>query len=223
MLDFWGMDASARDMAEQLTKVLEAHGDACSQATDACMPFKRPTPASAIARGDAVRYAAVALPIWPVDGRWHLGLMKRTEYPGVHSGQISIPGGEVEADDRNRKATAVREFEEEMGVSLENVPLVAGLSERYIPPSRFVVTPFVACLECEPRWAIDPIEVDRMIVMPIDELLHAHALKPTPIEVQPDASVVLPAYHWDEEVIWGATAIVLTEFAHAWRHLIAEP
>lgn len=216
------MDASARDMAEQLTKVLEAHGDACSQATDACMPFKRPTPASAIARGEAVRFAAVALPIWPVGGRWHLGLMKRTEYPGVHSGQISIPGGEVEADDRNRKATAVREFEEEMGVSLGNVPLVAGLSERYIPPSRFVVTPFIACFETEPCWQIDPVEVDRMITMPIHELLRPEALKPTHIEIQQGASVALPAYHWDNEVIWGATAIVLTEFAHAWKHLFAE-
>lgn len=216
------MDESASVLADRLGRVLETHGAVCSEATDSCMPFKRPSPATAIARGDAVRFAAVALPIWRTNGAWYLGLMKRTEYPGVHSGQISIPGGEVEAEDADRKATAVREFEEEMGVSLANVPLVSGLSERYIPPSRFVVKPFIACFESEPRWDIDPVEVDRMIVMPIHELLHPEALKPTTIEIQPGASVALPAYRWDKEIIWGATAIVLTEFAYAWKFLIAE-
>jgi ADP-ribose pyrophosphatase YjhB (NUDIX family) len=216
------MDGSARELADRLGSVLETYGTVCSKATDACMPFKRPTPAEAIVRGEAVRYAAVALPIWKNGDQWQLGLMKRTEYPGVHSGQISIPGGEVEAKDANLEATAVREFEEEMGVSLEHVQLVAGLSDRYIPPSRFVVTPFVACLESEPRWEVDPVEVDRVLVMPVDELLRTDALKPTTIEIQPGASMTLPAYQWDEEVIWGATAIVLTEFAHAWKHLLAD-
>lgn len=215
------MDESARELAERLGQVLESFGQVCSEETDACMPFKRPTPAAAIARGDAVRYAAVALPIWRTDGRWHLGLMKRTEYPGVHSGQISIPGGEVEAGDVNLEATAMREFEEEMGVSLKLASMVSGLSERYIPPSRFVVTPFIACLESEPRWEIDPVEVDRMIVMPVDELLSPSALQPTTIEIESGISVSLPAYRWENEVIWGATAIMLTEFAHAWKRLFA--
>ena len=116
--DFCGMPLTAKDVAWSLRNAFQAQGTAYSERTDACMPFDRPTPEAATARGVALRHAAVALPVFPVAGRWHVALMKRTEYPGVHSGQVSIPGGEVEPEDINRFDTAMREFEEEMGVNL---------------------------------------------------------------------------------------------------------
>ena len=184
------------------------------------MPFDRPTPEAAQAKGVALRYAAVALPVFPVEGRWHLALMKRTEYPGVHSGQVSIPGGEVEPEDATRQDTAMREFEEEMGVDLRETEVVEGLSERFIPPSRFVVTAFVACLDQEPCWQVDTQEVAAVLTVPVDVLLAPDALRPHPIEVKPGIKVSLPAYEWQGAIIWGATAIMLTEFAFAWKDAV---
>ena len=186
---------------------------------DGLMPFDRPTPEMAEASGLRVRYAGVILAVFPKDSEWHLALMKRTEYPGVHSGQISIPGGEVERVDQNLGQTAVREFEEEMGVLLPESALIEGISDRFIPPSSFSVSTFIAVLGHEPLWEIDPLEVARVVVVPVRHFLDPNALVATPIEVQPRVRVSLPAFHWQGEVIWGATAIILTEFALAWREL----
>ena len=186
---------------------------------DALMPFDRPTPEMAEANGLRVRYAGVVLAVFPNNGEWHLALMKRTEYPGVHSGQISIPGGEVEKVDQNLRQTAVREFEEEMGVWLPESVLIEGISDRFIPPSSFRVSTFVAVLGREPSWEIDPLEVAKVVVVPVRHFVNPNALVATPIEVQPGVRVSLPAFHWQGEVIWGATAIILTEFALAWREL----
>jgi len=218
--DFCGMPLTAKDVAWSLRRAFQAHGTVYSKRTDACMPFDRPTPEAAMARGVALRHAAVALPVVPVAGRWHVALMKRTEYPGVHSGQVSIPGGEVEPEDINRFDTAMREFEEEMGVDLRETEVVEGLSERFIPPSRFVVTAFVACLDHEPCWQVDPKEVAAVLTVPVDALLAPDALRPHPIEVQPGITVSLPAYEWEGAIIWGATAIMLTEFAFAWKDAV---
>ena len=214
------MQPPAKDVAASLRKAFRAHGTAYSERTDACMPFDRPTPEAAKSRGVALRHAAVALPVFPVAGRWHVALMKRTEYPGVHSGQVSIPGGEVELEDVNRLDTAMREFEEEMGVDLRESEVVEGLSERFIPPSRFVVTAFIACLDQEPRWQVDPQEVAAVLTVPLDALLTPDALRAHPIEVKPGIKVSLPAYEWEGAIIWGATAIMLTEFVFAWKDAV---
>lgn len=218
--DFCFMQPSAKDVASSLRKAFQACGTFYSERTDACMPFDRPTPEAAKAKGVALRHAAVALPVFPVAGRWHVALMKRTEYPGVHSGQISIPGGEVEPEDVNRLDTAMREFEEEMGVDLRKSEVVEGLSERFIPPSRFVVRAFVACLDQEPHWQVDPKEVAAVLTVPVDALFAPDALRPHLIEVKSGIKVSLPAYAWEGAIIWGATAIMLTEFAFAWKDAV---
>lgn len=218
--DFCSMESSAHDVASALRKALREKGGTFSKRTDEQMPFKRPSPDAALVAGVKLRHAAVALPLFPIEGRWHLALMKRTEYPGVHSGQISIPGGEVEAGDADRMDTAMREFEEEMGVDLRPSEVVEGLSERFIPPSRFVVTPFVMCLDCEPHWHIDAKEVAAVLTVPVDALVAPEALRPHPITLEPGVTVSLPAYEWEGEVIWGATAIILTEFALAWKDAV---
>jgi hypothetical protein len=117
------------------------------------------------------------------------------------------------------RQTAVREFEEEMGVWLPESVLIEGISDRFIPPSSFRVSTFVAVLGREPSWEIDPLEVAKVVVVPVRHFVNPNALVATPIEVQPGVRVSLPAFHWQGEVIWGATAIILTEFALAWREL----
>jgi len=215
------MEAVNVKIAELLRKVLIEKGDSFSKLADERMPFDRPTPEDAIRSGQKIRLASVALPVFPREGTWCISLMKRTEYPGVHSGQVSIPGGEVEPQDGSRLETAIREFREEMGVELQPDLLVAGLSDRYIPPSRFAVSTFIAVLQDEPNWRVDQKEVAGVLTIPVNVLLEADALQSTSIEFQPGVKASLPAYHWNGDVIWGATAIILTEFAMAWSEMEA--
>lgn len=217
--EFCCMEHRVVDLAKRLRDALQSVQGRFGLEADALMPFDRPTPASALASGLRVRYAGVVLTVFLKNNEWQVALMKRTEYPGVHSGQISIPGGEFEEFDENLRQTAVREFEEEMGVRIPASDLIEGLSDRFIPPSSFSVSTFIAVLDREPVWKIDPLEVANVVVVPVRHLIDPGALIPTPIELQPGVSVKLPAFHWQAEVIWGATAIILTEFALVWRAL----
>ena len=218
--DFCCMHSSAHHIASALRKAFLQHGGVFSEQADELMPFKRPTPDDAETQGIRLRHASVALPVFPIKGKWHIALMKRTEYAGVHSGQISIPGGEVEPEDADRKDTAMREFEEEMGVDLRQSFVVEGLSERFIPPSRFVVKAFVAVLDREPQWKVHAQEVDSVLIIPIASFFAPDSLHSRPIEMKSGVIVSLPAYYWNGETIWGATAIILTEFVLAWKDAV---
>jgi len=218
-VEFCCMEHRAVDLEVQLRDSLQFAQGKFGIEADALMPFDRPTPESAAASGLRVRYAGVVLTVFPKNQEWQVALMKRTEYPGVHSGQISIPGGEFEEADENLRQTAVREFEEEMGVRLLDSALIEGLSDRFIPPSSFSVATFISVLDSEPSWKIDPLEVAKVVVVPVRHLTDPDALILTPIELKSGVHVNLPAFHWGGEVIWGATAIILTEFALMWREL----
>ena len=213
------MEHRVVDLEMRLRDALQSAQGKFGLEADALMPFDRPTPSLAVASGLRVRYAGVVLIVFLKNQEWQVALMKRTEYPGVHSGQISIPGGEYEEIDEDLRQTAVREFEEEMGVQLRKANLIEGLSDRFIPPSSFSVSTFIAVLDREPFWKTDPLEVAKVMVVPVGHLTNPDALISTPIELQPGVRVNLPAYHWQGEVIWGATAIILTEFALLWREL----
>ena len=69
-------------------------------------------------------------------------LIERNKYPGVHSGQISFPGGKYEDKDKDLLATALREANEEVAIQKSTVDYIRTLSKVFIPPSKFMVTPF---------------------------------------------------------------------------------
>lgn len=213
---FCGMREGTHHLIQSLVERIQNEGVSFGAIADERMPFKRPTKGEAIKMGHSVRSAAVLLLLVPYKGFWSVVLMQRPEYPGVHSGQISIPGGEVEPHDQDAIGTALREFEEEMGVALGADNVIAQLTERYIPPSQFAVVPFLGVLEELPVWNLEAEEVADVLVVPVSELLGEQALRSTPIKMRDGTRVNLPAYHFNEHVIWGATAIMLAEFAAAW-------
>lgn len=210
------MREGTKQLIQPLVERIQNEGVSFGAIADERMPFKRPTKAEAIQMGHSIRNAAVLLLLVPHQGFWSVVLMKRPEYSGVHSGQISIPGGEVEPHDEDAMGTALREFEEEMGVALAADDVIAQLTERYIPPSQFAVLPFIGVLEAVPVWKLEEEEVAAVLVVPVSKLLGEQALRSTPIEMRDGTWVNLPAYHFNEHVIWGATAIILAEFAAAW-------
>jgi 8-oxo-dGTP pyrophosphatase MutT (NUDIX family) len=158
-----------------------------------------------------VKKGGVLVLFYPYNDKIHLVFMKRTEYPGVHSGQISFAGGAWEPEDNDMEMTALREAEEEIGVKRNLVTLIGRLSELFIPPSNFLVTPVVGYTLSRPDFKPDPVEVDKILEIPLDHLIKAETRQIKDISVYPDVKMQVPCFYAESEVIWGATAMILNE------------
>ena len=97
-------------------------------------------------------------------------LTKRANYNGTHSGQISFPGGKVEQSDLNLKQTALRETFEEVGIIDEDIEVIREFTEVYIPPSNFLVTPFIGIIYNKPVFKVNS-EVAKIIEVPFSKLI----------------------------------------------------
>lgn len=155
--------------------------------------------------------AAVLLYFYENEGQLNLTLIKRTTYDGPHSGQISFPGGKPESVDSSLWETAKREFEEELGVTISLNESFLTLSPVYIPPSNFLVTPFVFVAKMRPFFQIDSREVALQLDISLNELIHLK-IKQRPLLEDIHKGVIVPCYTYKEHMIWGATAMILSEF-----------
>ena len=108
------------------------------------------------------RQAAVLMLFYPKNKQTHLALIVRNTYPGVHSSQIGFPGGKVEESDFNLEETALRETHEEVGINREKVEIIKSFSQIYIPPSNFLVAPFMGISQQELTFVPDLHEVKRV-------------------------------------------------------------
>jgi len=139
-------------------------------------------------------------------------LIKRTEYNGAHSGQISLPGGKYEHSDITLLETAFRETQEEIGISREKITYAGTLTTLYIPNSNFNVVPHVGVLTGEPDFRPNTREVERMITLPLNVLVDKSYVKHFERTVK-GKTIQAPYYSFEENRIWGATAMILSEFA----------
>jgi len=155
--------------------------------------------------------ASILILFYPYEINTRIVFMKRSEYDGVHSGQISFPGGRKEQSDRDDVHTALRESHEEIGVPEENVKVLGKLTKLYIPPSNFLVTPVVGYTGTRPDFVPDPDEVAEIIEVDLNTLLAEKVMKNTRIQVGAGFQITAPAFCPDEYVIWGATAMILNE------------
>jgi 8-oxo-dGTP pyrophosphatase MutT (NUDIX family) len=161
---------------------------------------------------DDARKGGVLILFYPFDGHQvNLVLIKRTEYPGVHSGQISFPGGSWEEGDADMIATALRETEEEIGVNKNSVKVLGKLSELFIPPSNFLVTPVIGYLSDKTTFKPDYNEVDKILEISMKELLNDDSRQEKEINIFPSVKVRVPCFYIDGNIIWGATAMILNE------------
>jgi 8-oxo-dGTP pyrophosphatase MutT (NUDIX family) len=160
------------------------------------------------------RISAVMILIYPDGGQYRIVLIKRPDYKGIHSGQISFPGGKAEAFDASYLQTAFRETHEEIGVGEAQIHLVGALSRIYIPPSNFLVYPFVGFCETVPVFKTDPIEVERLILPPINVLMDETIRKEGIFTSggEDGWQIQAPYYEIENEKVWGATAAILSEF-----------
>jgi 8-oxo-dGTP pyrophosphatase MutT (NUDIX family) len=138
-------------------------------------------------------------------------LIQRPEYNGVHGGQISLPGGRYEKEDKKLEITALRESREEVGVDPESVELIGRISDLYIPPSNFLVTPFIGITMHRPEFVPDPEEVAEIIEIPLKKLLDPKSRKTVKMKLFTGLSINAPCYEINGYRIWGATAMILSE------------
>jgi 8-oxo-dGTP pyrophosphatase MutT (NUDIX family) len=155
-------------------------------------------------------HAAVLILLYPVDGEMHVVFMKRNEYDGPHSGQVSFPGGAREAQDLSLEQTAIRETREEIGIE-EDLEILGALTPLHIPVSNFLVFPFLAWLEKTPVFFPDRSEVQYLIEVPLKELLDP-AIRESETIYHHGKTIEAPYYRVGKEKIWGATAMMLSEF-----------
>jgi 8-oxo-dGTP pyrophosphatase MutT (NUDIX family) len=157
------------------------------------------------------RPAAVVLFCYPKSGRMHLSLIKRAEYDGVHSGQISLPGGKKEVADASLLHTALRECNEELGTAVVPDSTRISLPSIYIPPSNFIVSPYVVSVPYTPEFTPDPREVALHLQLPLSQLIDFD-IEQRRLQYGSAAGMTVPCFVFEGHVIWGATAMILFEF-----------
>ena len=160
---------------------------------------------------DLYRNAGVLVLLYFKEEKWHLVLMKRPEYPGVHSNQVSLPGGIHEEGDPDLRATALRETREELGIDDSAIRLLGNLSKLHIPVSGIEVSPFVGVYPEKPVFSPDSTEVAYLIEVPLSDLISQENIKEE-IRTILCKLVKVPYYEIGKEQIWGATAMILSEF-----------
>lgn len=138
-------------------------------------------------------------------------LIKRPEYVGFHSGQVAFPGGKMEIGDEDIIQTALREAEEEVGVDRNQVQVLGRLSDLYIPTSNFLVSPVIGFLEKRPDFIPEAKEVSRVILTELPLLFSPAIKKRKVLTLGPNLNLDTPYFEIDGEVVWGATAMILSE------------
>lgn len=160
---------------------------------------------------EGYRKSAVLIPFIQRETGWHLVLTLRSTYEGVHSAQVSFPGGKFEEGEEHAEQVAVREAGEELGIHPQEIDIVGRLSPLTIPVSRMRVQPVVARLSRLEPFVADPREVSEVLEVPIHFLADNSNVKTVIVSSGKDQKMEVPAYDLGKTVIWGATAMMISE------------
>ena len=158
------------------------------------------------------RMGAVLILLYEVNGTVRFPLIVRSVYEGVHSGQVALPGGGIESVDKNLEATSIREAVEETGIEKKQVEILGRLSELYIPPSNFLVTPFIGMYSGKPVFVPHAREVVQIVEMDMEKLMDEKLIREKNIRLSSGMNILTPYFDFDGLTVWGATAMILSEF-----------
>jgi len=163
-----------------------------------------------------LKNAGVLILLYPSKGHICTVFIKRTEYEGVHSGQVSLPGGMFEEQDGSLATTALREANEETGIDIAKITLIGQLTPLHIPVSNINVHAFVGVADSRPAFTLDPAEVQYLIEERLDELLNEVNHKTKTMTLFGN-EVIVPYFDIQNNHIWGATAMIISEFTEVLR------
>jgi 8-oxo-dGTP pyrophosphatase MutT (NUDIX family) len=161
---------------------------------------------------------SVIILLYQDSGKIKFPLIKRPQYLGAHSNQVSLPGGKAEPDE-SPVITAIREAEEEIGVARDTMRVLGTLSDFFVIPSNFMVTPVIATTS-NPSFHPDSREVAKILQGDIDLLIQENAIQTKEILAANTYRMMAPHFLFEDEIVWGATAMMLNEFRMILRDVI---
>jgi 8-oxo-dGTP pyrophosphatase MutT (NUDIX family) len=158
------------------------------------------------------RLSAVLVILFEENNKLKIVFIRRSEYVGIHSGQMAFPGGRYEESDGDLRVTALREVEEEIGVGQETLEVIGQLSDLYVPPSNFMVRAFVAFAHQRPVYQKDDREVQEVIEFNLMDFYQKNIIKRKDFPAHNNVRKTnAPYYEIDGVIIWGATAMIMAE------------
>ncbi len=147
-------------------------------------------------------------------GDFQLIFIRRTisKSADKHSGQIAFPGGKTELSDPDLMYTALRETQEEIGIDLTQIDVLGALSPLYINVSKFLVHPFLAWSWTTPVYLRQESEIEEVLELPLSSFMDTASIQETRINLA--SGIILnhvPCYVVNDHLIWGATAMMMSE------------
>lgn len=171
--------------------------------------LNRRTPKVIEPQGASLRHAAVLIPLFKSGSDYRILFTKRTDRVEAHKGQISFPGGGIEAEDGSPLETALREADEEIGLSRKDVTVLGQMDDARTVSSNYIVHPFVGLIPYPYEFKTSVQEVKALLEVPFQVFLSGDSAgEYTPV-VYDGVTYQSLAYHYQGEVIWGATARIM--------------
>ena len=155
--------------------------------------------------------SAVLLPIYYKQGQYYLLFTKRTQEVKYHKSQISFPGGAYQPEDGTLIDTALRECAEEIGLIAGDVEVLGELDDFVTQTSGYIISPFVGIIPWPYQFKVNGKEIEEIIEVPLSALLKMGRLR-LETRVIDGQEVTSFFYHYQDRVIWGATALILNQF-----------
>lgn len=176
------------------------------------VPLERLNALKALNPSDLIpKKAAVMMLFYPKNKETHLVLIVRNSYPGVHSSQIAFPGGKVEIEDASLAHTALRETEEEIGVDRNKIEIIKSFTDVYIPPSNFLVSPYLGICQSTLEFELQPDEVAGIVELSLKDFLNDKNVVMRKLSTSYTNEIDVPAFLVREHIVWGATAMMMSE------------
>ena len=166
------------------------------------------------------REAGIMMLLYPKNGQTHLALILRNTYKGVHSSQIAFPGGKIEPEDTSIEDTALRETHEEIGISPDKINIIRPFSPVYIPPSNFMVFPFLGYATQELTFVEEASEVAAMIELSLQDFLDDTIIVNKMMSTSYSTEISVPAFKISDYYVWGATAMMMSELKEVLKSVL---
>jgi 8-oxo-dGTP pyrophosphatase MutT (NUDIX family) len=168
-----------------------------------------------------VKQSSVLLLLFPQEDELFICLTKRPSTMTIHPGQISFPGGKVEKEDSSPEMTALREAREEIGIDTSRIQMLGKLSDLYVEVSRFSIQPYLAWSDEKPEFDVNFGEVEKLLFFPLTTFIRDEEIQEVMLDTV-TGPLQVKYYPFDGEIIWGATAMILSELIEILRPQLSQ-